>query len=87
MVQDFPVDYMHQVCFGVMKTLLLTWMRGPRANNRMSSDQIGTKYVRNCVSCTLQPQEIARKPRVLEEVDKWKATDSVNFLYTLDNLL
>ena len=86
-VQDFPVDYMHQVCLGVMKKLLLTWMRGPRANNRLSSDQIGQICTKLVSLAHYIPQEFARKSTGLEEVDRWKATYPVSFLYTLDNLL
>ena len=79
-VQDFPDDYMHQVCLGVMKNLLLTWMRGPRANNRLSSGQIGQISTKLVSLSQYIPQEFARKPRGLEEVDRWKATEFRQFL-------
>ena len=39
MVNMFPIDYMHQCCIGVMKKLLLTWMRGD-LKVRLSSTQV-----------------------------------------------
>lgn len=30
MVKKFSVDYMHQLCLGVMEKLILYWMRGKR---------------------------------------------------------
>lgn len=80
MVQYFPVDYMHQVCLGVMKKLLITWMRGPRANNRLSSGQIAQISAKRVSFVHYIPQEFARKPRSLAEVDRWKATEFRQFL-------
>lgn len=74
MVSHFPHDYMHLVCLGAMRKLVLLWMRG-KLPIRLSSHQI------NQVSCTLVrisklvPNEFARKPRSLREVDRWKATE------------
>lgn len=80
MIKDFPVDYMHQVCLGVMKKLLITWMRGPRANNRLSSNQVAQISAKLISFVQYIPQEFARKPRGLEEVDRWKATEFRQFL-------
>jgi len=75
MIDDFPVDYMHQTCLGVMRRLLLIWMRGPPGKNRLSAYQISQ------ISCRLTelrqfiPTEFGRRPRPLDEVDRWKATE------------
>ena len=72
MIKRFPIDYMHQVCLGVMKKLLVTWMRGKK-EVKMSSrhcEEISTKLT------DLQrfiPSNFARKPRGLDEMDRWKA--------------
>lgn len=79
LVKAFPIDYMHQLCLGVMKKLILTWMRGKK-EVRISTQhvsQISTKLVslKGCI-----PHTFARKPRCLEEVDRWKATEFRQFL-------
>ena len=38
-VKTFPIDYMHQVCLGCTKRLILTWMRGAR-EVKLSAGQI-----------------------------------------------
>ena len=79
MVKGFPIDYMHQLCLGVMKKLILAWMRGQK-DVRISAqqvDQISTKLI-NLKKCI--PKCFSRKPRALAEVDRWKATEFRQFL-------
>lgn len=79
MVQSFPIDYMHQACLGVMKRLLHIWTRGDRVV-RVSASQITEisarlRSLRKCI-----PSTFVRKPRGLEELDRWKATEFRQFL-------
>ena len=39
MVSGFPLDYMHLVCLGVMRRLMLSWLKGPLAV-RLSASQV-----------------------------------------------
>lgn len=74
MLNHFPHDYMHLVCLGAMRKLLLLWIRG-KIPVRLPSNLI------NQISLKLQeikpmvPTDFARKPRSLREVDRWKATE------------
>ncbi|XP_046554432.1 uncharacterized protein LOC124263771 [Haliotis rubra] len=81
MVTQFPLDYMHLVCLGVMKKLLFLWMKGPvsvgcrigaTAINKLSDKlTLYSKYI---------PREFCRKGRSLREIDRWKATEYRLFL-------
>lgn len=79
MVKNFPIDYMHQLCLGVMKKLILLWMRGAR-EVRISVQHIEeiSERIVQLKSCI--PQCFVRKPRRLSEVDRWKATEYRQFL-------
>ena len=65
-----------------MRKLILLWVRGPQAV-RLSSGhvkEISSKLLelRQCI-----PNVFARKPRGLEDIDRWKATELRQFsLYT-----
>ena len=79
MIKKFPIDYMHQLCLGVMRKLILIWMRGKR-DVKISAGQVETissKLV-DLKSCI--PNTFARKPRSLADVDRWKATEFRQFL-------
>lgn len=79
MVSQIPLDYMHLVCLGVVKRLLQLCVRGNRnirlpaqAVNSISSNLIALK--------SSIPEEFARKPRGLNDIDRWKATEFRQFL-------
>lgn len=79
MVSQFPLDYMHLVCLGVMKRFLLLWIKGPlqcRLGSRVIDDI--SQHLLNLKSHI--PSEFARKPRSLKEIDRWKATEFRQFL-------
>ena len=79
MVTQIPIDYMHLVCLGVMKRLILLWMKGPL------HCRLGNRVVQRISDCLVNlknsiPVEFARKPRSLYEVNRWKATEFRQFL-------
>lgn len=79
MVSQFPLDYMHLVCLGVMRRLILLWMKGPLPS------RIGPLATRLISASLLEmrkrlPREFARKPRSLAELERWKATELRQFL-------
>ena len=91
MVDKFPVDYMHQLCLGVMKKLLLIWMRGNR-DVKISARQVEEISQKLIGLKSAIPSSFARKPRSLSDIDRWKATEFRQFLlYTgkivLDGIL
>lgn len=79
MVLDFPHDYMHLVCLGVVRRLFDLWCGGP-LRTRLSGQ------LTRSLSHSLQqlkthiPCEFARKPRAFEERGRWKATELRQFL-------
>jgi len=78
-VSNFVLDYMHLVCLGVVKRMLYRLKEGPRVCklSQMQIDLISTKLksLRNQL-----PSELARQPRSLSEVKRWKATEFKQFL-------
>lgn len=79
LVSQVCLDYMHLICLGITRRLILTWMRGPLASRLSAScvAQISANLesLKDCIPC-----EFARKPRTLTDVDRWKATEFRQFL-------
>ena len=79
MISQFPVDYMHLVCLGVTRKLILLWKSGPLTCRLSSREFLGMSNslvaLKSCM-----PREFSRKPRTLTEVDRWKATEFRQFL-------
>lgn len=79
-IKSFVLDYMHLVCLGVMKRLLLFWVKG-NMNIRMSKEDYSLMnnqllLFRKCINSN----DFARLPRTLNELDRWKASEFRNFL-------
>ncbi|XP_022176620.1 uncharacterized protein LOC111038013 [Myzus persicae] len=80
MTSVFVLDYMHNVCQGVMKRLLHFWKSGQKPVRYLNTDlehQISTEQV------NLQPHfpsEFSRLPRSLDELEFWKVTEYRTFL-------
>lgn len=62
-------------CHGVMKRMLLGWIKGPLKQRLVGS------IIEKQISSELIPSEFARKPRKLAEIDRWKAT--VQTIFTI----
>lgn len=79
MVNSFPLDYMHLVTLGVMKKLINLWIHGPLVV-RLSSWQI-IKFSFHLLSLKLSiTNDFVRKPRKIEDISRWKATELRQFL-------
>jgi hypothetical protein len=79
MISQIPLDYMHLICLGIMKKMLLTWISGtlsvrlgPKQIAELSRRMIIFKY---CIPCNFN-----RKCRTLKDIKHWKATEFRTFL-------
>lgn len=83
LIRCFPIDYLHNVCLGIMRKLLNTWINGqllPVKLNGHSFKQI-SKHLQQLK--VYVPLEINRKPRGLEDLARWKGTEFRTFLLYL----
>lgn len=88
MVTTFPLDYMHLVCLGQMKKLLILWLRGSaRIRCRLSGEQIKNLISDMVVLKKYACSEFVRIPSTVEELDRWKATEFRVFLLYLGPIL
>lgn len=79
-IKQVPYEFMHLVCLGVTRKLLLLWTCGSVKKFCFSCNQ---KLQLTRALITLKPfiaSEFARKPRPIEEIKRWKATELRQFL-------
>ncbi|KFM81216.1 hypothetical protein X975_14462, partial [Stegodyphus mimosarum] len=69
MVKQFPADYMHMVCLGVMRKLLLKWIRH-KGKGRLTNSSC--MHLSGLISSQKQhiPSDFNRKPRTLSDIDR-----------------
>ena len=81
MVSQFVIDYMHLMCLGVVRRLIWLWQSGPVAVKcRLGANCISSISDRLISLKSFMPLEFARKPRSLNEWQRWKATEFRQFL-------
>lgn len=85
-VQDFSLDYMHLVCLGVVRKILMLWKgsigmgRGVINKQKLNSLAIKKISVRLITFKNSIPCDFARKCRSLDDLARWKATEFRLFL-------
>uniref|UniRef100_L7LXZ4 Putative tick transposon n=1 Tax=Rhipicephalus pulchellus TaxID=72859 RepID=L7LXZ4_RHIPC len=81
LVTQFPLDYMHLVCLGVMKKFLVQyWVNGKPCSSRMpvaAKLRVSAKFATFRESA---PSDMKRRPRGLQYLEHWKAVEHRNFL-------
>lgn len=88
MVTTFPLDYMHLVCLGQMKKLLILWLRSSSHKEcRFSGNEIQNLILNMTVLKKYVCSEFVRIPTTVEELDRWKATEFRIFLLYLSPVL
>lgn len=85
-VSGFSLDYMHLVCLGTVRKLILLWIKGP-VGIRYPTWKI--KEISNFIQNIKKniPCDFARKPRKLEDVHRWKATEFRVFLLYIGTIV
>ena len=78
MVMSCPFDYMHLVLLGVMRKLLNIWLnKFPHKISNSGKNLINDGLLK---SRRFLPLEFHRRPRGLNHIDRWKATEFRTFL-------
>ncbi|KAB0804911.1 hypothetical protein PPYR_01881 [Photinus pyralis] len=80
LVDQFPLDYMHLICLGVMKQLLLFWIKGNIAIRMTKEDYNSSIVELEKFRKFIHQRDFSRMPRSLQEIDRWKASEFRQFL-------
>ncbi|XP_031350255.1 uncharacterized protein LOC116178316 isoform X1 [Photinus pyralis] len=86
LIKNFPTDYMHNICLGIVRKMLNTWIGGS-LRVRLPHQKVTTMSQRLLDLKRRIPIEFNRKPRSLEELKYWKATEFRTFLIYLGPLV
>jgi len=82
-IYNFPLDYMHLICLGVMKKLILLWLgiiKKAPLSIRLNSKKVETISNYLLLFKPSITSDFTRSPRGLNEVLRWKATEYRLFL-------
>ncbi|CAI6358346.1 unnamed protein product [Macrosiphum euphorbiae] len=80
MVKSFPLDYMHLVALGVMRKLIHFWLHKGPLTVRLPSWKIKKISTNLMFLKSAITNDFVRKPRLIQDVSHWKATELRQFL-------
>lgn len=83
MIKSFVLDSMHLVFLGTCRRILSFLQKGPKEVrlDELNIDLLSAKLINIGKTCT--PSDFVRKPRCIQDVERWKATELRQFcLYT-----
>lgn len=77
-VESFPPEYMHCVLLGVVKLFLTSWFN---SKNHEKNWYLGVKrkVLDEKMENIFPPKELTRTPRLLQDLERFKATEFRNF--------
>ncbi|KAI9565039.1 hypothetical protein GHT06_008784 [Daphnia sinensis] len=74
-VNDVVIDYMHLVCIGVHKKQLEEWICGTLDKSKLPKQVIQAMSSYRVGLIPYIPSDFVRKPRPMEDLPRWKATE------------
>ncbi|VVC27479.1 Hypothetical protein CINCED_3A003873 [Cinara cedri] len=78
-IKDVLLNYMHLLCIGIIKRFIQLWVKGKKDVGLMEEDKLNIS--KNIIDIKpYVPSEFSRQPRVLDDIDYWKATKLSFFL-------
>jgi hypothetical protein len=80
LVSQFPLDYMHLVLQGVVRTFLIMWVDGKKPF-KLKKSSIQKLNALLKMLAKMWPSDFNRKPRSALEVKRWKATEFRQFIF------
>lgn len=86
MVKQFPLDSLHVVFLGVMKSLLMSWLDN-RRRPKFSSQAVQKLSDLIVIAAQWVPKDFNRKPRGLQELCRWKGTELRFFMLYLGPII
>lgn len=84
-VKNFSLDYMHVVCLGAVKKIMMLWKGGDGLGRDVNKQKLSPNLIKTISERLLSlkynvSNDFSRKPRSLEELPRWKATEFRLFL-------
>lgn len=79
-ITGIPLDYLHAVCLGVVRTLMNTWILQGSHQCKFPASVTFSLSTKLISLSSYNPCEFNRKPRSLIEIKRWKGTEFRQFL-------